>query len=136
MITRMEIIYRSQAPCSVKPAIFTTGGYAVTVGDRELHFDFEDMEANTEIEDGYLHINAVQKNFDESLLGGFTMAEADTTLRTATREDYTEIFYECFADESEGTPILLEPTSVVFFDYSVECDGQPIIVGGFSEEDI
>ena len=66
MITRLEITYKSKEPCNVKPHIFTSGGYAVKMpDDRRISFDFEDMEAVCEFEDGYLYIHCLQKNIDE-----------------------------------------------------------------------
>ena len=132
MMTRMEIAYKSKEPCGAKPAIFTTGGYRLNVGARELHFDFTDMEASTEIIDGYLHITAVQKNFDDSLIDTylFTPSGVDIALRLAKKEDFTEIYYECFADKDEEQFIDLEPLSIVFYNFSADGDGEPNEVEG------
>ena len=80
MITRMEIHHRSKEPCIKKPAIFTTGGYRVCICGREYHFDFEDMQASTEIVDSYLHIHAVQCNFEKSLFDGYTIPTKNWTM--------------------------------------------------------
>lgn len=130
MLTRMELVYRSKYRCSRTPAIFTTGGYYFTVDNRQYHFDFEDMEAGTRLEDGFLYINVLQKNLDESLLNGWTMSELSDALCKAKKEDFNDIFYECFADADEKQLITLEPVSITFYDFSAEGTGKPIEVGG------
>ena len=132
MITRMEMTYRSKEPCNVKPKIFTTGGYEIVKDSSTFHFDFEDMEASVDIENGYLHISCLQKNLDPSLLEGFQDAEVDRILQTAKKEDFSDIFYECFADDAETKPIELIPESIVFYDFSTTGTGEPIVVGGES----
>jgi hypothetical protein len=121
----MEIHYRSKSPCTYKPEIFTTGGYRLVIDGREFQFDFENMEANTKIVDGFLNIYSLQRNLDSSLFDGYTAEELDAALKQVRKEGFTEIFYECFADQGETESIHLEPVSITFYD-----DGNPITVEG------
>lgn len=130
MITRMEILYLSKVPCYKKPAIFSTGGYSVKIDGLEFNFDFEDMIANAEIKDGYLYIHSLQKNLDETILDKITPDEADGLLRKVKKEDFKEVFYECDSDINGDDPILLEPVTITFYDYSTTGDGTPITVKG------
>lgn len=132
MITRMEITYRSKDPCNIKPEIFSTGGYAISIDGKDLTFDFEEMYANTRFEDGYIHIDSLQKNLDEEVLDGIKPEIADYMLKSVKKEDFTEIYYECFADREENNPIELTIENITFYDFSESGDGQPIEVGGDS----
>lgn len=144
MITRMEITYRSKLPCERNPEIFTTGSYTVKADGHEITFDFTEMIASTEIQDGYLYVLALQKNFDENVLGDFGVEELgespvkytipmiDAALRKAKKEDFTEIFYECFGDQQETDFIRLEPLDITFYDYSTTGDGKGIAVEGLA----
>jgi hypothetical protein len=84
------------------------------------------MEASTEIIDGYLNIWALQRNFDSCLFDSYTLEELDAALTKVKKEDFVEIFYECFSDQAEDEPICLEPVSIAFYDI----DGTPIVVRG------
>lgn len=130
MISRMEIHYRSKAPCSQKPAIFTTGGYRICVKGKEYHFDFEDMQATIAFDGELLHIYSEQRNFERSLFDGYTYEQLDSALKQVGKEDFTEIFYECFADENESEHIDLEPVSITFYDYALHYDYNAIEVDG------
>ena len=132
MITRMEITYRSKEPCSIKPEIFTSGGYSITKDNAVLNFDFEDMTASCRYEGKYLFIDVIQKNLDESLLDGMSLELADRILRTAIKEDFMEVYSECFADSEETEAIKLIPMEIEFYDFSLEGDGLPIKILGDS----
>lgn len=132
MITRMEITYRSKNPCDIKPEVFNTGGYAITQNGTELFFDFEEMIANTRFENGFLYIESLQKNLDESISEGFSTEVINRMLKSAKKEDFTEIYNECFADEEEKHPIELVAESITFYDFSASGSGEPIEVGGDS----
>jgi len=126
----MEITYRSENPCNIKPEIFTTGGYTVKKGDKEITFDFEDMTANIRFENGYLYIDSMQKHLDETTSDGINPEELDKILRSVKKEDFTEVFYECYADQEEKNFIKLLPESIVFYDYSEGSETEPIEVSG------
>ena len=130
MITRMEIEYRSIAPCSAKPVIFSTGGYEAEVKGKILRFDFKDMEAQIEHVDGYLHISTLQKSLEESLLGELSAEDVSELLFQAKKEDFREAFYECYEADEEKLPIELEPLEIAFTDNSASGDGIPRIVAG------
>lgn len=134
MITRMEITYRSKEPCSKKPEIFTTGGYEVLTNNLTVSFDFEEMTANCRFEDGYLYIDVLQKNLDKSILdsNGISLEQADMVLRCAQKEDFREIYNECFVDLGEDEPLVLIPMEIEFADYSAGADTSPIRVLGNS----
>lgn len=129
MITRMVMLYRSKAPCKKKPAIFSTGEYTVKIDGREFSFDFEDMAAWTEIKDGHLYIDVLQQNLDFAFI---TIApdEADSLLRRAIKEDFIEIYYDCYGNADETDPISLEPVEITFCDCSCTGNGDPIVVEG------
>lgn len=130
MITRMVMLYRSETPCKEKPAMFTTGEYTVKVDGREFSFDFEDMAAWTEIKDGYLYIDVLQQNLDVEFTTSIELDEADGLLRRVRKEDFTEIYYECYGNADETDPISLEPVEITFYDFSDTGDGAPIVVEG------
>jgi hypothetical protein len=104
---KMNIHYRSKEPCDKKPQIFSTGGYRVNTGGREYHFDFEDMEATIEFADGYLNIHSSQWSLEKSLFDDYTHEELIAVLMHAKKEDFTEIFNECYGnlDETEDIPL-------------------------------
>ena len=115
MITRMEITYRSETPYKDKPAIFTTGEYTINQNGNDIHFDFEDMTADACIKDNYLYIYSEQKNMDETVSEGVSPEEFDNILRSVKKEDFTEIYYECYADRKEQNFIKLIPENIVFY---------------------
>ena len=115
MITRMEITYRSENPYKNKPAIFTTGGYTINQNDNDIHFDFEDMTADAQIKNNYLYIYSEQKNMDETVSEGISPEELDNILRSVKKEDFTEIYYECYADREEQNFIKLISENIVFY---------------------
>ena len=88
------------------------------------------MQASTEIVDDYLHIHAVQRNFEKSLFDGYTYEELDDALKQASKDDFTEIFYECFADQAEKIFIKLEPVGITFYDYALHYDFNSFEVDG------
>ena len=130
MITRMEITYRSENPCNIKPEIFTTGGYTITNNGNDIHFDFEDMYADFRFENDYLYIDALQKNIDETVLENISSEELDKILRSVKKKDFTDIYYECFGDKEEQHFISLIPESIVFYDFSEEAEMLPVKVQG------
>lgn len=135
MIIGMEIKYRSQERCDKLAKIFTTGSYSVNIDGHELSFDFEEMVGTQEIEDGYLYVCAEQKNLDEDILGKvhreiidnypkvttekISLEEADYLLKKVKKEDFSDIYYECFSDLEEEEYIPLVPISIHILDYSV-----------------
>lgn len=130
MITRMNIAYRSKEPCNVKPEIFSTGGYGILHEGKELTFDFEDMGAGTRFENGYLFIESEQRNLDETVCDGVAPELVDRILRSAKKEDFTEIYYECFADSKMTKPVELEVESITFYDFTESGELLSIEVGG------
>lgn len=96
----MEIIYRLKEPCNIEPAINSTGGYAISQNGVNLFFDFEEIYAGTYFENGYLY-NSTQKNLDETVLGEIPLEIIYTMIKSAKKEDFTEIYNEWFADEDE-----------------------------------
>lgn len=118
MITRLEMVYRSELPCKKKPALFSTGSYTVKVEGREFTFDFEEMTACTEIKDGYLYVDVMQKNLDDSFFTSIEPSEMDRLLRKVRKEDFTEIFYECYESPEEIGSISLVPVEMTFYDFS------------------
>jgi len=132
MITQMEITYRSENPCNVKPEIFTTGGYIIKNIGNDITFDFEDMTANTRFENGYLYIDALQKNIDYTVSEDIPPEVLDNIFRTVKKEDFIEIFYECFEDQKEQHFINLIPESIVFYDFKESGNMTPIEVTGTS----
>ena len=115
MITRMEITYRSENLCNIEPKIFTTGGYSIKKEGQEINFDFEDMTANFFFENGYLYIESTQKNIGETVSEGISPDELGNILRSVKKEDFTEIYYECYADREEQNLIKLIPENIVFY---------------------
>ena len=131
MITKMEITYRSESPCDIEPGIFTTGGYTVSQNGKDIHFDFEDMRGNCRFESGFLYVDAVQSGLDYTVSEGIEPEALDNILRSAKKEDFTEIYYECYADEDERNHVKLIPESIIFHDFdkaeSIEVKGSNFI---------
>ena len=128
MITRMAITYKSKKPTDIAPAIFTSGGYTVIKDGKEFSFDFMDSEYSVRHENGYLHMDCLCKNYDEDAY--LPQEDVDHLMRSLTKSDFIDIFYECFADEDMQLSIDLMPEEIIFFDYSTTGDGKPIEVLG------
>ena len=127
----MEITYKSENPCNAKPEIFTTGRYTITNNGNDVHFDFEDSFAEFRFENGYMYIYSLQKNLDKIVSEGISSEELDNILRSAKKEDFTEIYYECYADQEEQNFIKLIPESIAFYDFSKDSiSNEPIEVKG------
>jgi len=128
MITRMAITYKSKKPTDIAPAIFTSGGYTVIKDGKEFSFDFMDSEYSVRHENGYLHMDCLCKNYDEDAY--LPQEDVDHLMRSLTKSDFIDIFYECFADEDMQLSIDLMPEEIIFYDYSITGDGKPIEVSG------
>ena len=115
MITRMEITYKSENPYNDKPEIFTTGGYTINQNGNDIHFDFEDMAADACIKDNYLYIYSEKRNIDETVSKGINPEELGNILLSVKKEDFTEIYYECYADREEQNFIKLIPENIAFY---------------------
>lgn len=128
MITRMAITYKSKKPTDIAPAIFTSGGYTVIKNGKEFSFDFMDSEYSIRHENGYLYMDCLCKNYDEDAY--LPQEEIDLLMRSLAKSDFTDIFYECFADEEMQVSIDLMPEEIIFYDYSITGDGKPFEVSG------
>lgn len=109
------IIYESLLPINRKPEIFSTGGYAVKVGQSNICFDWQAHTANASIlPDGRIRIECRLKNFDRELFldaNGFYIGDAEDL----TRGDLTEVFYECYDTEDDLEKGVLISLQVVHF---------------------
>lgn len=113
MIPEAYIIYRSKEPVHKKPAVFSTGGYAVETPDKKtIIFDWISFYANTNIlEDGRIEIRATLDGFDTEFTDDSSDEGTNTKTLTAkelTSMTLTEVTYDCYADTAEEEFIALD----------------------------
>lgn len=122
MILDAQITYRSKEPVHKKPAIFSTGGYAVETQDKKtIIFDWLNWHGDSSIlEDGRIEIRAYHDLFDTD----FTIDSSDEgidinalTSKELTRMLLTDVTYECFADDAEE-----EPIDLIVTEFLIESD--------------
>ena len=129
MITRMHVTMRSVKPTGITPKIFSLGSFTAVKEGRKFTFDFTDSEYEFSHDDeGHLNIDILLRNFDEDSFG--PQKEIDRLMRRLEKEDFTEIFYECYEDEEEEGEIQMKVLTATFFDFSTNGDGLPIPVMG------
>ena len=71
-------------------------------------------------ENGFLRMDCLCKHYDDSFQ---PQEEVDHLMRQLTKSDFTEVFYECFADKDMEISIELMPVEIMFYDYSATSDG-------------
>ena len=137
MITRMEITYKSVLPRTVEPGIFSTGNYIVSKDGESISFDFTEMESSFRFEGGYMYIDVLQKHWDDDYCPEQSLV--DQFMRRLTKNDFIDMFYECFDTkdangnelaEEDYLSVELVPIDITFYDCSESGDGKPIIVTG------
>jgi|GEM_PF-5850118 len=109
-----KLTFRSEQPLSVKPEVFTCGGYSVVdKNGNTIPFDWDQLTGNSDIDgEGYWVVEVDHQFFasahdDEYLEIG--LDPKDVTAELLTKLQLTEVNYQCYLDPEETTfvPVIL-----------------------------
>lgn len=81
-----------------------------------INFDYKQWYANCEFKNGYLHLEVTHEYLDETITKNISLENLSKILLNVKKEDFTEIFYECYSDSEENDFIHLVPQKGTFCD--------------------
>lgn len=133
MITRMNITFKSKERVNTKPKIYSIGGFEIQYSGKSYRFDFEESGTSVKLDDdGFLHVRSELKNIDEDYSSASAI-ELNRIFRLATKEDYSEIYYECFQESEDEEPIHLICIDISYYDFDTPDEEITVLGNKFND---